>query len=195
MAKCHQALDFSGPRVAGLRCLAIKRAFAQRLPDILYSRDRNMTNRDFYPFESREASSLLLIPLRVRYKLDCAGIRLRLSQWQALTHEEKVQLLRLPVDTAEERGAYKDALIRMVSHLGGAALAEEPVTGEEGWRITQDWPDVVLRQCKGQHLALPPISQWQGLIEADRHALFVLARSNHSQAEFVAAMAVLCGGG
>ena len=105
-----------------------------------------MTNRDFYPFESREASSLLLIPLRVRYKLDCAGIRLRLSQWQALSHDEKTQLLQLPVATAEERGAYRDALTRMVGHLGGAALIEAPVTGEEGWRIARVWPDVVVRQ-------------------------------------------------
>jgi hypothetical protein len=153
-----------------------------------------MTSKDFYPFESREARSLLLIPLRVRYKLDCAGIRLRLSQWQALTHDEKTQLLQLPVTSPADRVAYKDALIRMVSALGGASLAEEPMTGEEGWRITLAWPEEVGRQCEAQHLALPPIKQWQRLVEADRHALFVLARSNHSQREFVAAMALFCGG-
>jgi hypothetical protein len=153
-----------------------------------------MTTRDFYPFESREASSLLLIPLRVRYKLDCAGIRLRLAQWQALTHDEKTQLLQLSIVTPQEQGAYRVALIRMVSRLGAAPLADEPVTGEEDWRTTQAWPDVVVRQCEAQHLPLPPLSQWQSLIEADRHALFVLARSNHSQTEFVAAMAMLCGG-
>ena len=153
-----------------------------------------MTTRDFYPFESREASTLLLIPLRVRYKLDCAGIRLRLAQWQALTHDEKTQLLQLSIVTPREQGAYRVALIRMVSRLGAAPLADEPVTGEEDWRTTQVWPDVVVRQCEAQHLPLPPLSQWQSLIEADRHALFVLARSNHSQTEFVAAMAMLCGG-
>ena len=153
-----------------------------------------MTTSDFYPFESGEASSLLLIPLRVRYKLDCAGIRLRLAQWQALTHDEKTQLLQLPVDTNQEQGAYRDALIQMVDRLGGVPLVEEPITGEEGWRITQAWPDVVVGQCEAQHLPLPPLSQWQSLIEADRHALFVLARSNHSQTEFVAAMALFCGG-
>lgn len=152
-----------------------------------------MTNRDFYPFESREASSLLLIPLRVRYKLDCAGIRLRLAQWQALTHDEKTQLLQLSIVTPQERGAYRDVLIRMVNRLGGAALVEEPMTGKEGWRTMEAWPDVVVRQCEAQHLPLPPLSKWQSLIEADRHALFVLARSNHSQTEFVAAMAMFCG--
>ncbi len=153
-----------------------------------------MTTRDFYPFESREASSLLLIPLRVRYKLDCAGIRLRLAQWQALTHDEKTQLLQLSIVTPQEQGAYRVTLIRMVSRLGAAPLADEPVTGEEDWRTTQAWPGVVVRQREAQHLPLPLLSQWQSLIEADRHALFVLARSNHSQTEFVAAMAMLCGG-
>ena len=153
-----------------------------------------MTNRDFYPFESREAISLLLIPLRVRYKLDCVGIRLRLAQWQALTHDEKTQLLQLSIVTPQDQGAYRDTLIRMVDRLGGAALVEEPMTGEEAWRATQRWPDVVVRQCEAQHLPLPPLSNWQSLIEADRHALFVLARSNHSQTEFVAAMALFCGG-
>lgn len=153
-----------------------------------------MTTSDFYPFESRDASSLRLIPLRVRYKLDCAGIRLRLSQWQALIHDEKAHLLQLPVVSAEEQGAYRDALIRMIDRVGGDALREEPMTGEEGWRATQRWPDVVVRQCEAQDLPLPPLFKWQSLIEADRHALFVLARSNHSQAEFVAAMAIFCGG-
>ena len=104
------------------------------------------------------------------------------------------RLLQLPVVTPQERGAYRDALFRMVDRLGGAALAEEPMTGEEGWRITQVWPEVVVRQCEAQDLPLPPLSKWQSLIEADRHALFVLARSSHSQAEFVAAMALFFGG-
>ena len=149
-----------------------------------------MSTTDFYPFESSEASSLLLIPLRVRYKLDSAGIRLRLSQWQTLTHDEKMQLLQMPVTTPQDRGAYKDALVRMVSRPGGAPLVEEPMTGEEGWHITWAWPEVVVMQCKVQELELPPIAHWQRLLEADRHALFVLARSNHSQTEFVAAMAL-----
>ena len=164
-----------------------------KYPDILYFWPQSMTNSDFYPFESGEASSLHLIPLRVRYKLDCAGIRLRLAQWQALTHDEKTQLLQLSIVTPQEQGAYRDALIHMVSRLGAAPLAAEPVTSEDGWRNTQSWPDVVVRQCEAQHLSLPPISKWQSLNEADRHALFVLARSNHSQKEFVVALAMFCG--
>ena len=35
----------------------------------------------FYPFEGPDATSLALIPLSIRYKLDCAQIKLHLPQW------------------------------------------------------------------------------------------------------------------
>lgn len=153
-----------------------------------------MPVKDFYPFEPPDATGLSLIPLRVRYKLDCAGVRLRLSQWQAMTPEEKGQLLRLPVATGADLEAYRAALGRIADRQGVALQADEPRAGEADWRNADAWPAVVCRQCGLQGLPLPPVLRWQTLAEPDRHALFVLARSNHSQAEFVAAMAIFCGG-
>ena len=151
-----------------------------------------MSVQDFYSFESPEATGLSLIPLRVRYKLDCAGVRLRLSQWQAMTSEEKEQLLRLPVATPVDLEAYRAALSRIAERQGAAVLADEPGTGKEDWRNLGTWPAVVVRQRELQGLPLPPVLRWQALAEHDRHALFVLARSNHSQTEFCAAMALFC---
>jgi hypothetical protein len=153
-----------------------------------------MPVKDFYPFEPPDATGLSLIPLRVRYKLDCAGVRLRLSQWQAMTPEEKGQLLRLPVATLADLEAYRAALGRIADRQGVALQADEPRAGEADWRNADAWPAVVIKQCELQGLPLPPVLRWQTLAEPDRHALFVLARSNHSQAEFVAAMAIFCGG-
>lgn len=151
-----------------------------------------MSVKDFYPFESPEATGLSLIPLRIRYKLDCAGVRLRLSQWQAMTSEEKGQLLRLPVATPGDLDEYRAALSRMADRQGAALLADEPGAGKADWRNAEAWPAVVVRQCELQALPLPPVLRWQALAEPDRHALFVLARSNHSQTEFCAAMALFC---
>lgn len=147
-----------------------------------------MTARDFYPFESQEAVSLSLIPLRVRYKLDCAGIRLRLAQWHALTTDEKMLLLRLPVTTPADLEEYRACLTRMVCSQGAVLRADETGADEQVWRDVGVWPAVVVRQCEVQRLPLPPVVHWQNLAEPDRHALFVLARSNHSQQEFLAAM-------
>lgn len=151
-----------------------------------------MSSDDFYPFEPREATELSLIPLRVRYRLDCAGVRLRLGQWQAMMREEKVQLLQLPVATPEDLNAYRAALRRMVDRQGVSLLADASGTGDEEWRNGGAWPAVVISQCDAQGLSLPPVSHWQALAESDRHALFVLARSNHSQTEFLAAITLFC---
>ena len=153
-----------------------------------------MQVKDFYPFEPPDATGLSLIPLRVRYKLDCAGVRLRLLQWQAMTPEEKAQLLRLPVETPIDQNAYRVVLSQMVGRQGEPLLADASGTDEQEWRNADVWPAVVIRQCDLQGLPSPPVLRWQMLAEPDRHALFVLARSNHSQAEFVAAMAIFCGG-
>jgi hypothetical protein len=153
-----------------------------------------MPVKDFYPFEPPDATGLSLIPLRVRYKLDCAGVRLRLLQWQAMTPEEKGQLLRLPVATLADLDEYRAALSGMADRQGVVLLADEPGASKADWRNADAWPAVVVRQCDLQGLPLPPVLRWQMLAEPDRHALFVLARSNHSQAEFVAAMAIFCGG-
>lgn len=153
-----------------------------------------MNLRDFYPFEPAEATALSLIPLRVRYKLDCAGRRLRLSQWQSLTPEEKSDLLRLPVVTPDQLNAYRQALLRMADRLG-EEITPEPLAADQAvWRDIRSWPAVVTAQCEVQGRVVPPLARWQALPEHDRHALFVLARSHHSQKQFVAALALLCGG-
>ena len=153
----------------------------------------NIQVRDFYPFEPTEAIDLSLIPLRVRYKLDCAGVRLRLLQWQALPSVEKRLLLQLPVATLAEVNEYRSVLSHMLSRQGHTLQADQPGADKGVWRNTSAWPDVVMTQCDAQQLALPSLSHWKNLAETERHALFVLARSNHSQKEFMAAMTLFCG--
>jgi len=46
-------------------------------------------------FESAKTRSLQWIPLAVRHKLDGAGLKLTLNQWQSLTLATRVDLLRL----------------------------------------------------------------------------------------------------
>lgn len=151
-----------------------------------------MFSNDFYPFEPPDATRLALIPLRVRYKLDCAGVRLRLAQWQGMTSEQKMRLLQLPVATSDDLDEYRRVLSRLVGQQGESLIADEPGAGKEEWRNLHAWPGVVVRQCAMQGLPLPPLHHWQALAEPDRHALFVLARSNHSQQEFLAALALFC---
>lgn len=146
-----------------------------------------------YPFESDATASLELIPLSVRYKLDCAEVKLHLPQWQALSLDEREQLLGLPCAAPEELRAYRDVLNDMIDRHHAVPPTPHPLEGDEPWRTLSRWPQVVADQCERQGLLLPAISRWQALSEADRHALFVLGRSKHSQAEFIAAMRLFFG--
>ncbi len=149
----------------------------------------------FYPFEGPEATSLELIPLSIRHKLDCAEIKLHLPQWHSLGHGERAQLLRAPCGTAAEIDAYRELLNKMVDRHHAVPPTSHPLTGDEPWLTLSCWPQVVVDQCARQQLPLPAVGHWQRLGEADRHALFVLGRSKHSQADFKAAMRLFFGSG
>ncbi len=148
-----------------------------------------------YPFEGPATVSLELIPLSVRHKLDCAEVKLHLPQWQALSVEERAQLVRQACRSDDEVRAYRALLNEMIDRHHAVPPTPHPLEGDEPWRVLSCWPQVVVDQCDRQALALPYVERWSVLGEADRHALFVLGRSKHSQAEFVAAMGVFFGGG
>lgn len=147
-----------------------------------------------YPFEGPATTSLELIPLSVRHKLDCAEVKLHLPQWQALSHDERRQLLRQSCVGDEEVRRYRELLNAMIERHHTVAPTPHPLTGDEPWRDVSRWPQVVVDQCGKQSLPLPPREKWTVMSEADRHALFVLGRSKHSQAEFVAAMRLFFSG-
>lgn len=142
----------------------------------------------FYPFESPATLSLELIPLSVRHKLDCAEVKLHLPQWQALSIGERRQLLSADCRSANELQRYRRLLNEMIDRHHAVPPTPHPLDGHEPWRDVTRWPQVVIDQCRQQTLSLPPVQRWRALQEADRHALFVLGRSKHSQAEFVAAI-------
>ncbi len=146
-----------------------------------------------YPFESPATASLELIPLSVRYKLDCAEVKLHLPQWQALSVAERAQLLTMPCASHAEVRAYRELLNEMIDRHHAVPPTPRPLEGNEPWRETSRWPQVVAQQCEMQGIVLPSVERWKVVGEADRHALFVLGRSKHSQAEFAAAMRLFFG--
>ncbi len=146
-----------------------------------------------YPFEGPATVSLELIPLSVRHKLDCAEVKLHLPQWQALSVDERALLVQRTCGSDDDVCAYRGLLNEMIDRHHAVPPTPHPLEGDEPWRELSRWPQVVTDQCERQVVALPPLARWAALAEADRHALFVLGRSRHSQAEFLAAMRLFFG--
>lgn len=72
------------------------------------------------------AAELEFIPRTVRAKLDRAGIRLHLREWQALPLADRVRLRDLPCDSDAEVAAYAAAIDACVRRLTGQPAERLP---------------------------------------------------------------------
>ncbi len=147
-----------------------------------------------YPFESDETLSLAIIPLTVRYKLDVCEVKLHLQQWQKLTLADRQALVAAAFASQADIDACSKLLHALVDRHFGEAATAHPLSGDAPWLDASRWPQDVIDQCERESLALPPVERWSILDEAQRHALFVLGRSKHSQREFRAALSSFCSG-
>ena len=64
---------------------------------------------------------LALIPRDVRDKLDRAGIKLHLKEWESMTMAERAHLRELPCAGADEIARYGAEVERLVRHYTGKA--------------------------------------------------------------------------
>lgn len=147
-----------------------------------------------YAFESDETLSLAIIPLSVRYKLDVCEVKLHLQQWQKLPLSDRQALVAAAFASEADIAACRKLLHGLIDRNCGEVATAHPLTGDEPWLDASRWPQVVVDQCEHESLVLPPVERWRMLDEAQRHALFVLGRSKHSQREFAAALGMFCGG-
>lgn len=58
------------------------------------------------------------IPRSVRHKLDLAGIRIRLADWQRMSIEERRELLALPCESPEEVAAFRVRTLELAGRGG-----------------------------------------------------------------------------
>lgn len=55
-----------------------------------------------FDFENEVYATLELVPMSVRRKLDLAGVKLHLNQWQALSRTERLVVCHFPAASSEE---------------------------------------------------------------------------------------------
>ena len=146
---------------------------------------------EFYAFESIEATSLALIPLSIRYKLDCCGIKLHLRQWQKMSLAQRTLLLQTHCSDDAEIAAYAALLRQIIQQIDDGEADPQPFDATAAWRITDAWPATIIAQCQAQSLSLPSLSGWRQLAPAQRHALLTLAKSRHESHHLAAAFAQL----
>jgi hypothetical protein len=77
-----------------------------------------------FQFELEGTEAHLCIPMSVRLKLDCCGLKVTTQQWQRLNEEEKHLVTSTPCQTADERNTYRELIAGIILNRTGEPAGE-----------------------------------------------------------------------
>ncbi|MGH8206033.1 MAG: nitrate reductase associated protein [Steroidobacteraceae bacterium] len=141
-----------------------------------------------FDFERDFAGSLHCIPMSVRLKLDCCGVKLSLKQWNRLAVDERERLLGLPCDDAHSSASYRQLLISMVETRTGQAPKSLAIESDPEWAADERIPEQLRAYMATLQLAPLTTTQWAQLGRVQRFALLKLSRPGHDNDNFVPAL-------
>ncbi len=130
-----------------------------------------------FGFEADFVDNLRCIPMAVRRKLDLAGVKLKLSHWNALSDAERQELLAWPDDAGGLAELEHWLHQRTATMTSGAAGRLEPARSAP-WQQADAAPEVLLASCRQLGLTLPA-DAWGDLTELQRFALVKLSHPGH----------------
>ena len=126
-----------------------------------------------FDFEKDLYETLEFMPLSVRRKLDLAGVKLHLKEWQALSRVERMVICHFPVSSPEECDVLAAFLRDAVKTRAGTELATiKPAAHGDAPDAGQVPPDIARLIAE---LKLPE-KRWSLLDPDERFALAKLAR-------------------
>jgi hypothetical protein len=123
------------------------------------------------------------IPMIVRFKMDAAGIKLKLAEWSKFNVEERVELALKPCDTEAEASIYKEYLADLVIRYTGKPASELTIELSPIWADSTTVPAPLNEKAKefGWTITLP---QWKSLTNLQRFALTKLYKPGHENKNF-----------
>jgi hypothetical protein len=129
---------------------------------------------EFYPALNR-------LPLHVRMKLDLTGIKISLKDWLAFSFEERTVLCHLPIETGDEKTAFRSYVDFLLRKYRGEPAAAE-VMASVLWERKEVPEPVAQKSAATSHpVTLAEWSHWQA---HQRYALYKTAISKSQPEAF-----------
>jgi hypothetical protein len=104
------------------------------------------------------------IPMIVRFKMDMAGIKLKLSEWSRFNSEERIGLATRPCRSADEINAYKTHLAGLIQKKAGNEAAMMEVDENPFWSQADHVPGPLLEKAKEFEWDIS-VGQWRSLTQ------------------------------
>jgi hypothetical protein len=127
------------------------------------------------------------IPMIVRFKMDAAGIKLKLAEWSKFKVDERIALAINPVATNYEAVQYNNYLAGLIKKYTNAKATSLALEIQPAWSVLNTVPEMLQEKANecGWQIST---EQWQGLTNLQRFALLKLCRPGHENKNFPKAM-------
>ena len=148
----------------------------------------SITGIEYFDFEEDFIEkNIRCIPMIVRFKMDKAGIKLKLDEWSRLMVEERIELATRSCSNDEEAKKYRHYLSALVKKRSGKDATDLQIDRNPAWANIGKIPDVLLDKLRENGLTVS-LLQWTGLTNLQRFALLKLCRPGHESKNFSKAM-------
>lgn len=141
----------------------------------------------YFRFEDEFVTNLRCIPMLVRYKLDTCGIKLKLSQWNQFSPQERQALVEKNCTEPDEIQLYREWLQKLIIQYTNSPATDLVVEPNPAWMDTANIPDIVEEKAKEIGVQLT-VEKWALLTPVQRFALIKLSRPSHENKNFLPAL-------
>ena len=160
----------------------------EQLSETYPSEFLNLNGIEYFQFEEEfMENSMRCIPMIIRFKMDIAGIKLKLSEWKKFSPEERIELALMNCDFKEASEQYARYLAGLIKKHTGRNPTNMEVNRTPAWKDLHSIPGILIEKLKEFDWGLS-IVQWTYLTDLQRFALLKLCRPGHENQNFPKAM-------
>ena len=135
-----------------------------------------------FAYEAEFYTALNRLPLHVRMKLDLTGIKISLKDWLAFSFEERTVLCHLPIETGDERTAFRFYIDFLSRKYCGEPAATTEMMASALWE-QKEVPEPVARKSAATSHAVT-LAEWSHWQAHQRYALYKTAISQSQPEAF-----------
>lgn len=149
---------------------------------------KDLEGIEYFDFEEDFIEeNMRCIPMVVRFKMDAAGIKLKLAEWSRFNKEERIKLATSALKDPVELKQYHDYLSGLVQKYTKKEATTMDVHPNPAWAILDAIPEQLKDKAAEFGWTIEP-KQWAALTDLQRFALLKLCRPGHENRNFPIAM-------
>ena len=149
---------------------------------------KDLREIEYFSFEEDFIEkNIRCIPMIVRFKMDKAGIKLKLAEWNKFSVEERIELAKRSCSSDKEAEEYNNYLAGLIKNYTGKEATTLTVDTNPAWADTNTVPGFLNDKLKNFGWKLSD-EQWKTRTNLQRFALLKLCKEGHENKNFPKAL-------